>query len=81
MVEVLRTNDAVAISYALMLLRQAGCKPILADQFISSAEGGISAFQQRILVPEAWEHIARETLTALDQPFVDAEELDDGEPG
>jgi hypothetical protein len=79
MIEVLRTNDAVRISYALMLLEQAGCKPVLADRFMASAEGGISAFQQRILVPEAWAPIARDVLLALDDPPPPESEDEDGD--
>jgi hypothetical protein len=79
MIEVLRTKDPVRLSFAMMVLRQSGCRPVLADQFIANAEGGISAFAQRILVPTAWEAIAREALLVLDEsPLPDGEGVAEG---
>ena len=76
MIEVLRTNDAIRLDYAMMLLRQAGCYPVIADRFMASAEGGISAFERRILVPDEFKDEAKETLKLLDQPITDAPEDD-----
>lgn len=76
MIEVLRTNDVVRLDYAMMILRQAGCEPMLADRFISSTEGGISAFQRRILVPDEHKAEAKEVLKLLDAP---PPEPEDGE--
>ena len=39
MIEVLRTNDPVRLDYAVVLLKQAGCYPFVADRFMSAAEG------------------------------------------
>lgn len=66
MIEVLRTNDPVRLSYALALLQEAGCKPFVADQFMAGMEGGISAFQRRIMVPREHAAMARTALEALD---------------
>ena len=68
MIEVLRTNDAIRLDYAMMLLRQAGCYPVIADRFMASAEGGISAFERRILVPDEHKDEAKDVLKLLDQP-------------
>jgi hypothetical protein len=75
MIEVLRTNNPVRLDYAVVLLQRAGCHPYVADRFMSSAEGGISAFERRILVPDEWEAQAKEVLKELDTP--PAEDADD----
>ena len=66
MIEVLRTNNPVRLDYAVVLLNRAGCHPFVADRFMSATEGGILAFERRILVPDEWETLARETLKQLD---------------
>ncbi len=66
MIEVLRTNNPVRLDYAVVLLNRAGCHPFVADRFMSATEGGILAFERRILVPDEWETVARETLKQLD---------------
>jgi hypothetical protein len=68
MIEVLRTNDPVRLDYAMVLLREAGCYPYMADRFMAAAEGGISAFERRILVPDEYAGQAREALKLLDDP-------------
>jgi hypothetical protein len=68
MIEVLRTNDPVRLDYAIILLKEAGCYPFVADRFMSAVEGGIPAFERRVLVPDEHENQARETLKQLDQP-------------
>jgi hypothetical protein len=68
MIEVLRTNNPVRLDYAVVLLTRAGCHPFVADRFMASAEGGISAFERRILVPDEFEGAAREALKQLDAP-------------
>ncbi len=50
--EILRSNDAVLISFAESVLRQAGIASFLADQHISVVEGSIGAFPRRLLVGE-----------------------------
>jgi len=79
MIEVLRTNNPVRLDYAVVLLNRAGCHPFVADRFMSAAEGGILAFERRVLVPDEWESVARETLKQLD---VELEQLpeDDEDP-
>jgi hypothetical protein len=81
MIEVLRTNDPVRISYAMVLLTDAGCHPFTADRFMSSAEGTISAVQRRIMVPDAYGDLAKETLKQLDTTDPLSEDVDYGDGG
>jgi hypothetical protein len=62
MKELIRSNDPVRLSFALAVLRDAGLHPFLADRFMASAEGSISAVQQRLMVPEEEEQRARRVL-------------------
>lgn len=62
MIEVMRTTDPVQLSFALAVLEDAGLSPFVADRFMSAAEGGISAFPRRVLVPEA---VAEEAKAVL----------------
>ena len=83
MIEVLRTNNAVRLNYAVVLLERAGCEPFVADRFIASAEGGISAFERRILVPDELETRAKVALKELDTPpppETDDDDSWDGDP-
>jgi hypothetical protein len=61
--EVLLSNDAVVISFAQSVLRDAGIANFVADQFISVAEGSIGAFPRRLLVDDEDWTAARRTLT------------------
>ena len=60
----LRSNDAVLISFAESVLRQAGIASFLADQHVSVVEGSIGAFPRRLLVKEEEVGAARHELTA-----------------
>ena len=68
MIEVLRTNSVIRLDYAVVLLKRAGCQPFVADRFMASAEGGISAFERRIMVPDEQVTLAKEALKELDAP-------------
>lgn len=67
MIEVLRTNDPVKLSYAMSVLSDAGCDPFEADRYTASVEGSISAIPRRILVPDDQADRARGLLAALDE--------------
>ena len=67
MIEVLRTNNPVRLDYAMVLLREAGCYPVVADRFMAAAEGGISAFERRVMVPDQYADQAKDVLKLLDQ--------------
>jgi Putative prokaryotic signal transducing protein len=62
MIEILRTNDAVALSLAEALLGGAGIECFVADQHMSALEGSIGAFQRRLLVGREIEAKARRIL-------------------
>lgn len=61
--ELLRSNDAVLISFAQSLLREAGIGCLVADQHMSVIEGSIGAFPRRLLVQAADAAAARRVLT------------------
>jgi hypothetical protein len=80
MIEVLRTNNVIRLDYAMLLLKEAGCYPIVADRFMAAVEGGISAFERRVLVPDEHASRAKEVLLDLDRlhPLpLDDEAVDD----
>ncbi len=66
MIEVLRTNNPIRLDYAMVLLKQAGCHPFVADRFMAAAEGSILAVERRILVPDEYAASARDILKQLD---------------
>ena len=61
--ELLRSNDAVLLNFAEVVLRQIGITCLIADQHISVIEGSIGAFPRRVMVPEADQAAARRALT------------------
>jgi Putative prokaryotic signal transducing protein len=50
MIELLRTNDAVLISYVEALLRDSGIDHFVADQNMSILDGSIGIMPRRVLV-------------------------------
>lgn len=68
MIEVLRTNDAVKLSYATALLKDAGCYPQVVDRFMSAMEGSVAAIQRRVLVPDEYAEKAKRVLVGIDDP-------------
>lgn len=48
--EIVRSNDAVLLNFIVVLLRDAGLTPHLADEHISAMEGSIGALPRRILL-------------------------------
>jgi hypothetical protein len=62
MLEMLRSNDPVLISFAQSVLRQAGVASLLADQHMSVMEGSIGAFPRRLLVGDGDAARARRVL-------------------
>jgi hypothetical protein len=51
-VELLRSNDLVLLSYVLHLLQDAGVTPLVFDEHTSAVEGSIGALPRRIMVDE-----------------------------
>jgi hypothetical protein len=62
MIELIRTNDLVTISFAVALLKDAGIDYFLADQAVSAVEGSLGLFPRRILVDGAREAAARRLM-------------------
>lgn len=60
--ELLRTNDAVLISFATALLEGEGIAVIVLDQHTSFAEGSIGAIQRRLAVADGDHDRARRLL-------------------
>jgi hypothetical protein len=51
--EVLRSNDAVRLSWLVALLADAGIEAVLFDAHMSIVEGSIGALPRRLMVEEA----------------------------
>jgi hypothetical protein len=62
MKELLRTNDAVRLSWVQALLRDSGIESLVLDQHTSLVEGSIGAIQRRLMVAERDHHRARALL-------------------
>jgi hypothetical protein len=77
MIEILRTNDPIRLDYAMVLLKQAGCYPFVADRFMAAAEGSILAVERRILVPDEYAATAKDVLKQLDAPPVRSSDSDE----
>lgn len=59
MIELIRTNDAVLLSFAESLLRDAGIHCLIADQGMSILEGSLGMLPRRLLVDADREDEAR----------------------
>ncbi len=57
MMELIRTNDLVLINVVETILGEDGIAFFVADNHVSAVEGGIGAFQRRVLVRS--DHAAR----------------------
>lgn len=62
MIELIRTNDAVLLSFVSTLLKEAGINHFVADTHMSIIEGSIGALSKRLLVDEDAKNDARELL-------------------
>ena len=67
----MQTNDAIALNYAEVLLRDAGIMPIQLDRHMSVIEGSIGALPRRLAVNDSDEERAREILIAASLPVLD----------
>lgn len=63
MIELLRTNDAVIISFVESLLRDARIGCFIADQNMSVLDGSIGILPRRIMIDEDDADEARQLLT------------------
>ncbi|WP_274629834.1 DUF2007 domain-containing protein [Arvimicrobium flavum] len=62
MIELIRTNDAVVISFVEALLRDAGIRFVVADQNMSVLDGSIGILPRRMLIDEEDAPTARKLL-------------------
>ena len=62
MIELIRTNDAVLLSFVSTLLKEAGINHFVADTHMSIIEGSIGALSKRLLVDEDAKNEARHLL-------------------
>ena len=62
MKELIRTNDAVVLSFAESLMKDAGIGCFIADQGMSILEGSLGLLPRRFLVSEDDEKDARQLL-------------------
>ncbi|KQY48438.1 MULTISPECIES: DUF2007 domain-containing protein [Rhizobium/Agrobacterium group] len=62
MKELIRTNDAVVLSFAESLMKDAGIGCFIADQGMSILEGSLGLLPRRFLVSEDDEEDARQLL-------------------
>lgn len=62
MIELLRTNDVVTISFVESLLRDAEIEYFIADQNMSIMEGSLGVLPRRVLVSEGSVEQARQLL-------------------
>lgn len=75
MYEIIRTNDAVLLSFAESLLKDAGISCMIADQAMSILEGSLGMLPRRLLVAGDQAEEARKLL--VDAGLAD--ELRDGD--
>jgi hypothetical protein len=62
MIELLRTNDPVLLSYAGSLLKEAGIEHAVVDQNMSVIEGSLGILPRRMLVARERHESARRIL-------------------
>ncbi|WP_113554058.1 putative signal transducing protein [Hyphomicrobiales bacterium] len=62
MKELIRTNDAVVLSFAESLMKDAGIASLIADQGMSVLEGSLGLLPRRFLVAEEDADAARRIL-------------------
>lgn len=63
MIEIMRTNDAVGLSFAESLLKDQKIRYLIADQSMSILEGSIGLLPRRLLVESDRVEEARRLLT------------------
>ena len=62
MIEIMRSNDPIGLSFAESLLKDLGIACFIADQGMSIMEGTLGIIQRRLLVDAEREREAREIL-------------------
>jgi len=62
MIEILKTNNPVTLSFALSCLEGAGIDAIIMDNHMSILEGSLGVIPRRVMVPETQGYRARQVL-------------------
>lgn len=62
MIELLRSNDLVFLSFVEALMRDAGVETVQMDAHASNIEGSVSAIERRLMVPKDREAVAKDIL-------------------
>ena len=62
MIELLRTNDVVLLSWLPALLADAGVEAVILDGYTSVVEGSVIAIQRRVMVSDEDAELARRVL-------------------
>lgn len=63
MIELIRTNDAVLLSFAESLMKEAGIHCLIADQAMSILEGSLGMLPRRFMVESDRQDEARRILS------------------
>lgn len=66
MIELIRTNDAVLLSFVSTLLKEAGIAYFVADTHMSIIEGSLGILPKRLLVEESAKDEAKQLLIDAD---------------
>ena len=66
MFELIRTNDAVLISWLKANLEGAGVEVLVLDEHMSGMDGSVLAIPRRIMVDEAHQAVAKAILAEAD---------------
>lgn len=66
MIELLRTNDAVLISFLTAILADAGIEALVFDNHTSIVEGSIGAIPRRLMVADDAAKFARELIAGVE---------------
>ena len=67
MFELVRTNDAVLISWLQAQLQGEGIEVLVLDEHMSAMDGSVLAIPRRVMVPEAHQAVAKAILAEADQ--------------
>jgi hypothetical protein len=67
MKELIRTNDAVRLSWLQAVLAEAGIEAIVLDNHTSIIEGSIGAIQRRLMVADTDHFLARAVLRRAEE--------------
>ncbi len=73
MIELLRTNDPVVLSFATVVLADEGIEAVVLDQYTSIIEGSIGAVQRRLMVIDSDAAAARRLLGDAGIPLPDGQ--------